>query len=57
MEISLKRTRNNAASCSWRSHIVGSARQDKNERDEHESLLDLYLRAMEAAGAHEATAA
>ena len=31
---------------------------DKDERDEHESLLDLYLRAMEgAAGAPEAKAA
>ena len=28
--------------------IVKLRKQDKDERDEHESLLDLYLRAMEA---------
>ena len=28
--------------------IIKLRKQDKDERDEHESLLDLYLRAMEA---------
>ena len=28
--------------------IVRLRKQDKDERDEHESLLDLYLRAMDA---------
>jgi Uncharacterized protein conserved in bacteria (DUF2312) len=28
--------------------------QDKDERDEQESLLDLYLRAMESAGSSQA---
>jgi uncharacterized protein (UPF0335 family) len=32
-------------------------KQDKDERDEQESLLDLYLRAMESAGSSEAKAA
>ena len=32
-------------------------KQDKDERDEHESLLDLYLRAMEAAAPSQAKAA
>ena len=32
-------------------------KQDKDERDEQESLLDLYLRAMESAGASRAEAA
>jgi uncharacterized protein (UPF0335 family) len=31
--------------------------QDKEERDEQESLLDLYLRAMESAGSSQAKAA
>ncbi len=29
--------------------ILWLRKQDEDERDEHESLLDLYLRAMEAA--------
>jgi uncharacterized protein (UPF0335 family) len=37
--------------------IVGLRKQDKDERDEQESLLDLYLRAMESAGAVPADAA
>ena len=32
-------------------------KQDKDERDEQESLLDLYLRAMESAGWSQARAA
>ena len=28
--------------------IIKLRKQDKDERDEHESLLDLYMRAMEA---------
>ena len=32
-------------------------KQDKDERDEHESLLDLYLRAMETPDAERAKAA
>jgi len=32
-------------------------KQDKEERDEQESLLDLYLRAMESAGAAQAKTA
>ena len=30
--------------------IVGLRKQDEEERDERESLLDLYMRAMEQAG-------
>src|SRR6516165_7943841 len=37
--------------------IVRLRKQDKDERDEQESLLDLYLRAMESAGASRAEAA
>ena len=37
--------------------IVRLRKLDKDERDEHESLLDLYLRAMESVGAPEAKAA
>ena len=37
--------------------ILRLRKLDKDERDEHESLLDLYLRAMEGAGAQEAKAA
>jgi uncharacterized protein (UPF0335 family) len=37
--------------------IVRLRKQDKDERDEQESLLDLYLRAMESAGAAPAEAA
>ena len=37
--------------------IVRIRKQDKDERDEHESLLDLYLRAMEAPEAKPAKAA
>ena len=37
--------------------IVRLRKQDKDERDEQESLLDLYLRAMESAGAAQAEAA
>jgi uncharacterized protein (UPF0335 family) len=37
--------------------ILRLRKQDKDERDEHESLLDLYLRAMEAPDAERAKAA
>jgi uncharacterized protein (UPF0335 family) len=37
--------------------ILRLRKQDKDERDEQESLLDLYLRAMESAGSSEARAA
>jgi uncharacterized protein (UPF0335 family) len=37
--------------------ILRVRKQDKDERDEQESLLDLYLRAMESAGASHAKAA
>ena len=37
--------------------ILRLRKQDKDERDERESLLDLYLRAMESAGSSEAKAA
>ncbi|QGM47281.1 DUF2312 domain-containing protein [Methylocystis heyeri] len=37
--------------------IIRLRKQDKDERDEHESLLDLYLRAMEAPDAARAKAA
>jgi uncharacterized protein (UPF0335 family) len=37
--------------------IVRLRKQDKDERDEHESLLDLYLRAMETPDAERAKAA
>ena len=37
--------------------ILRLRKQDKNERDEQESLLDLYLKAMESAGSSQAKAA
>ena len=37
--------------------ILRLRKQDKDERDEQESLLDLYLKAMESAGASQAKAA
>ena len=37
--------------------ILRLRKQDKDERDEQESLLDLYLRAMESAGASREEAA
>jgi uncharacterized protein (UPF0335 family) len=37
--------------------ILRLRKQDKDERDEQESLLDLYLKAMESAGALRAEAA
>ena len=37
--------------------ILRLRKLDQDEREEHESLLDLYLRAMEGAGAPEAKAA
>ena len=37
--------------------ILRLRKQDKVERDEQESLLDLYLRAMESAGSLQAQAA
>ena len=37
--------------------ILRLRKQDKDERDEHESLLDLYLRAMETAESPQAKAA
>ena len=37
--------------------IIRLRKQDKDERDEHESLLDLYLRAMETPDVERAKAA
>ena len=37
--------------------IIRLRKQDKDERDEHESLLDLYLRAMESEDPGQAKAA
>lgn len=37
--------------------IIRLRKQDKDERDEHESLLDLYLRAMESPETERAQAA
>jgi uncharacterized protein (UPF0335 family) len=37
--------------------ILRLRKQDKDERDEQESLLDLYLRAMESDGSSQAKAA
>jgi uncharacterized protein (UPF0335 family) len=37
--------------------IIRLRKQDKDERDEHESLLDLYLRAMESEEPGQAKAA
>ena len=37
--------------------ILRLRKQDKEDRDEQDSLLDLYLRAMEAAGSSRAEAA
>lgn len=37
--------------------ILRVRKQDRDERDEHEALLDLYLRAMEAAEPEQAKAA
>jgi uncharacterized protein (UPF0335 family) len=37
--------------------VLRLRKQDKDERDEQESLLDLYLRAMESAGSSQAKAA
>jgi uncharacterized protein (UPF0335 family) len=37
--------------------IIRLRKQDKDERDEHESVLDLYLRAMEMSDAERAKAA
>jgi uncharacterized protein (UPF0335 family) len=37
--------------------ILRLRKQDKDERDEQESLLDLYLKAMESAGSSQAKAA
>jgi uncharacterized protein (UPF0335 family) len=37
--------------------ILRLRKQDKDERDEQESLLDLYLRAMESAGSSQGRAA
>ena len=37
--------------------IIRLRKQDKDERDEHESLLDLYLSAMESSEAGQAKAA
>jgi uncharacterized protein (UPF0335 family) len=37
--------------------ILRLRKQDKDERDEQESLLDLYLTAMESAGSSQAKAA
>jgi uncharacterized protein (UPF0335 family) len=37
--------------------ILRLRKRDKNERDEQESLLDLYLKAMESAGSPQAKAA
>jgi uncharacterized protein (UPF0335 family) len=37
--------------------ILRLRKQDKGDRDEHDTLLDLYLRAMESAGSSQAEAA
>lgn len=37
--------------------IIKLRKEDKNERDERESLLDLYMRAMETASPEQAKAA
>jgi uncharacterized protein (UPF0335 family) len=37
--------------------ILRLRKQDKEDRDEQDSLLDLYLRAMESAGSSQAEAA
>ena len=37
--------------------ILRMRKQDKHERDEQDSLLDLYMRAMQAAGTEQAKAA
>ncbi|WP_440640093.1 GapR family DNA-binding domain-containing protein [Bradyrhizobium sp. PUT101] len=37
--------------------IIKLRKEDKNERDERESLLDLYMRAMETAPPEQAKAA
>jgi uncharacterized protein (UPF0335 family) len=37
--------------------ILRLRKQDRDERDERDSLLDLYLRAMESVGASQANAA
>jgi uncharacterized protein (UPF0335 family) len=37
--------------------IIRLRKQDKDERDEHETLLDLYLRAMESSEAEQSKAA
>ena len=37
--------------------ILRLRKQDRDMRDEHEALLDLYLRAMDAAGPEQAKAA
>jgi uncharacterized protein (UPF0335 family) len=37
--------------------IIRLRKQDKDERDEHETLLDLYLRAMESSGSEQSEAA
>ena len=37
--------------------IIKLRKQDQDERDEHETLLDMYLRAMETAGPELATKA
>ncbi len=37
--------------------IIRLRKQDKDERDEHETLLDLYLRAMESSETQQAKAA
>ena len=37
--------------------ILRLRRRDKDEREEQESVLDLYLRAMESAGSPQAKAA
>jgi len=37
--------------------ILRLRKPDKDERDEHESLLDLYLRAMESTGSSQAKVA
>jgi uncharacterized protein (UPF0335 family) len=37
--------------------IIKLRKQDKEERDEHETLLDIYIRAMESAGPERAAKA
>jgi uncharacterized protein (UPF0335 family) len=50
-------THSNAIDVKVRREILRLRKQDKDERDEQDSLLDLYLRATESAGSSQAKAA